>query len=343
MRTYHILYAILIICSGCVSKNRESTPVDSLSVDTLSVSRVSDLAKFEITDPSCLTSFDKYILLHTSSDIDNQLHLFDVDLNPIGHGVLYGSGPSDILEITSINVYDSNPYIYDARKGSVYTLCIEDSLTINKWTDSIPLMDNVMVVDKDRLIVATVQGDYSYALINKSKSGSLSDSIAYYPPIPEGVSPQTHALACTGTMSVIPSKKIYARSVAFDGGIDFFSYSNDKISHIGRYSLFDMDYDVIPQGPGLPVPNQDSRMGFIKIVGSDDCFYASFSGKKALENPEGYANMIYKFDSQGTLLKKYYAPYEFSDFTISEKHNKIWTISTDQNNNRDMIYTYKLP
>lgn len=104
-----------------------------------------------------------------------------------------------------------------------------------------------------------------------------------------------------------------------------------------------MEYSVMNySGASVPVPSAESRSGFINVAASDNCFYASFSGSKSLDNPSGIANTIYKFDLNGNLISIYNLDQYIRSFSVTPADSEIIALSPDSETDETKIVSFAI-
>lgn len=334
---------IALACVGCTGKSYKSAEEKNGAIkqDTLfSAIKTIDLDASGIIGVNRVMVKDKDTIFLSNSDAKGILYYKDG--NRIVKGVSLGQGPDEVLGLNYIRFDDKGKlYSYDSNKGMVYFFTRSDSAVYIDSKEEMPrFLNDVIAYNKDFLVFPLLSKDYSIGLIKSD--GDLIDSIAYWPPKPDGVSDKAHALASTGETAIMGDGH-FARALLYDGGVDFYKIDGNHIIHINRFREFDMDYDMIDnQGVEIPIPNNESRKGFMKIKASRDNFYASFSNDKILSNSEAGAIEIFKFDKRGELKRKYIVNIPFTDFFVNENGDEIGCITTDEKG-KDYIYIYKLP
>ncbi|MDE6264830.1 MAG: hypothetical protein K2M11_06750 [Paramuribaculum sp.] len=327
----------LFLCIGCTKQNSTASHGDNeCRTDSLKKSGSINLTESGITGVDIIILTDNGLLMHQDYDAENPIYCLRG--NDVIKGGSMGQGPDDVLEINSLKWSpDKGLYLYDGLKGRICFYQMEDSVLIMKSAVEVPRFLDDAVLVGDAVVIFPNIKEYSAAILDGN--GAVIDSLMYFPPKPEGFSQQVHALACTGYTAELPSGE-FARCVAYDGGVDFYAVENNKLKHINRFSLFDMEYTQINQGMDIPVPSDKSKTGFSIVKSSADKFYASFSDKLALENPEGLCDKIYQFSKNGELEQIYVLDCEFKDFAVN-RDNKELQVLLDEDNN-DVIRIYSL-
>ncbi len=338
MRCNKLWYGVLLfVCFACNKQNAiQSAMNDDYPTDSIKMSSSINLGELGITGVDIISWADSMFVIHQGYDSQNPIYCFN------GHSVIKGAsmgqGPDDVLEINSLKwSRDEGLYLYDGLKGRICFFQIDDSTLLMKKTIEVPrLLDDAVIIDNHVLVFPNTK-EYSVAIIGEN--GVVIDSLTYFPPKPAGISPQVHALACTGTTAELPTGE-FARCVAYDGGVDFYMVEDNKLKHINRFSLFDMEYGQINQGMTVPVPSEESKTGFSMVKSSLDKFYAAFSDKLTLENPDGLCDRIYQFNKKGELEHVYILDCEFKDFAVNTDNTEMY-ILTDKNDN-EIIKSYIL-
>lgn len=322
---YNLIVAFLsvYIFTGCIQHSTSKN--DSADVDLtyhLSIDSIVNLEKDGIMSPSHIITTSYGLVI--GSDIRDSCSIAILSNNNVIKGIRYGGGPNEIYELTSLRSTDDSLFIYDSKKGILSRVIKSvNALTLSYVIEGIRLLDDAVMID-DNVMTIHVDKPYSYAL--SSKDRVLVDSLLYFPPSPKNVNLFTRSLNNTGSLACISPNKLFARCTAFDGGVDFFEISRDSIKHISRHALFNKDYSVGADGIS-PSPTEKTRMGYTQVKSSDSMFYASFSGDRAFDNPEGLTNEIHVFSPEGKILARYILDCNISEFDVSKDDSYIYALS----------------
>lgn len=294
---------------------------------------------YHIFNPVYVVSSDDSIWIVVGDETSEMIYLFDHSGKCEAKGVRLGKGPNEVLEITSIHHVAGRTVVYDARKGGLSEVFRADSsLFLVPLASQLRLQDDAFILPDGKVLSMPVMGGYSYALLDKA--GNVIDSLAYYPPKPKGVTKQTHSLACTGTAALMLKHERFARTLAYDGAIDFFSLDKSLLKHISRQEEFGMDYSVVDAGQPVPTFSETTRMGYWSLTASDDAFYALFSDELALEGSDCYRE-IHTFTSEGTPLCKYLPDHELSSIAVKPDNSTLYGIGTSDNESV-VLYVYDI-
>lgn len=339
----YLLYCLIIeLCTfSCNNKNNKFSNLDDIPEYDLSSSIISKIDPEIISMPGNLSLLGNKIFITSEAGTGNAITEYDIYGDNICSGLKYGQGPNEILEITGFHIINDSIYLYDARKGIINKLNIGNGLSLEPLFNNITLKDDAVIVAPN-ILVANTASPNSYYLVNKK--GIVLDSLSYFPPIPNGIDKFTHSLACTGQLSISKSGNKFIRTIAYDGGIDIFGIYNDKLKHINRYEIFPMEYSVmeLPNGHSVPVPNENSKSGFVHTAVSNNYFYASFSDEKAKDNPYGASKQVYKFDLEGGIVTIYNLDKPVTAFAVSPDDSKIYALALDMNSDEYEIVSFHL-
>ena len=333
-----MLFLVYIGC-GCTRYKQENVTDLSVLTDSLSLEKRINLSDYGVVGEEDIVFDHGKLYIYQSFDTQNSLAIIDGD--KVIRGISIGDGPDEILDIKNIQLNEKHkPYFYDTYKGSINFFNGNDSSIFITSRIIVPRMLDDVVSYKENFIIFPNDRNYSIGLIDKK--GELIDSLVYWPPKPDGISSATHALACSGVTSIL-GDGTFARAILYDGGVDFYKIEDNKIKHLGRYSLFDMQYDALDGGGvNMPAPNEETKDGFMKIKSGQEHFYASFNDSKAMANIDGVSNEIFRFDSMGHLQNRFIIDHYFTDFYVNEIDNEIGVVSTDESGN-EYLYIYHLP
>ena len=268
------------------------------------------------------------LLYLAQDDDDAMVQVYDDSGNLVASGITIGQGKDDVLEISSVHSGDRKVYLYDSRMGKIHSVSVAGGkLTSAVLCGGLRLFDDAVLLPDSTLLVATVNSNNSYLLIDES--GTVTDSLSYFPAKPDGIADETHHLACSGELAYSQTDSTFARILAYDGGIDFFRIFGGHISHTGRHALFDMEYTTLNGDSRLPVPSEDSKVGYLNLCVTPKYYYTSFSGSKISENPDALCDEIHVFDHQGNLQYKIMLENPVVTFCVSRDDRQLFVVEND--------------
>lgn len=203
------------------------------------------------------------------------------------------------------------------------------------------MLDDLMAISSDRLLRVPVASEYSYELTDTV--GNLISASRYFPPKPKDVSDFTHSLACTGWTAFQPESNVFARCVAYDGGIDFFKIECDTIRHFHRHAIFDMAYGTVHANVDLPTPIEESRTGYTSVTCSKERFYAMFSPEKTSDNPMCLSREIHVFTPDGKHTSTLKFPSPVMGFDVSADGKELYALVKRNDNDDFSLALFRLP
>lgn len=322
-RNPHNTYGIqqtLDSIATCGLQDFHTLPIDVMSVDNILIQ-------------------DSILWICSEDDGQNLIHAYNFQGEPISKGIGIGQGGNDVLEITSMHPTGTNGIeLYDARSGKIMRLGINgNNLDIQTPVEEIRMLDDAFILDGNTILALPVNSDKSYEI--RDNNGTVTYSISYFPPTPDGIDKVTHHLACTGMAAFSPSDSMLVRSIVYDGALSFFKIAGGKIDAINRFSLFDMEYGTLNGDGKIPVPNEASKTGYAHVYATPRFFYASYSDKKVFENPEGLATEIHVFNHDGTPVRRLLLPTPAGAFAVDSADRFIYTPAEEEDATEIRIYT----
>ncbi len=338
------LIILFSVVAGCLAScNRTGKNQNSVPEYDLESTSIAEIDSETISMPGDLILNGNRLIVSNITKSEDALNVFDLNGNLLQSGIKYGQGPQEILDIASLHFTDGVLHLYDQNKGVIYKVDTVGELKITPAVEGVIFQNDAISIPPYVLKAAIAfNNNISYYLT--MGNGEICDSLSYFPPAPENVDPATHALACTGYLAINKEGNVFMRAIVYDGSVDFFSIKDGKLKHINRYEIFPMEYSAkaLPNGRSVPVPSDDSRSGFVYTAASDNYFYASFSNEKALDNPYGAANKIYKFDLEGTPVAIYNLDKSIRTFDVMPDDSKIYALAFDKETDESRIVSFQI-
>lgn len=322
------VFAALTVIFGCnrLDSSTESNFFDKHISHCDTIVSLDDLNIFE---PKITAAKDSTVVLST----ENVLYAYDFATRNLTELISVGDGPNSVVDFTSIGLSETgNVWVYDGNVGKYITVRLDDLSKEMAMTPTLRMLNELQPISDQRFIGVPYGKSVGFYLFNKE--GEVIDSLAYFPPKPKNVSDWTHTFACSGPIAISADGHHFARSVTKDGGIDFFKYENDRISHISRYAEFDMDYstDGNKEYP-VPVTTDKSKCGYYSVANTPDGFIALFSSSPIHENRDFAATEIHSFSNDGILKNKIKLDFPITSIAFDTATNKVFGVSaaTDDN------------
>ena len=324
MSVRHHLGVCSALCLVAFASCTDSSEVADIPFrETVSLQAVDSvcLDAYDILDPQDMQVTGDSVWIVDGS-AESLVFLLSVEGACLAKGIHIGNGPGEVLEITSLHKSGGEMRMYDARKGQISRVEVSDSsLRLVPLASQLRLFeDAVLLPDNNRMVLPVAQR-CSYVL--QDLAGNRLDSLAYYPPKPDKASGFTHSLACTGRLAVTADGRRFARSLVYDGGIDFFALEkNASLSHLVRIESFGMDYEVLDMGQPVPGLSRTSRVGYRSLTASADTYYALFSAVLASEWREGSAE-VQSFNLDGIPLCRYVLDRKLTHIAVSSDNSML--------------------
>jgi len=283
---------------------------------------------------------DSVVWIFTDQSDGHILHACNLSGQMVAEGLEYGNGPDEVLELSSIHpLKGDNIAVYDSRKGRIFSVTGDGPhLRLSTLRDSLRMLDDALLLTEHSVLALPLNTAVSYVILGADNV--TVDSLSHFPPKPDGIDNRVHILACTGMIAYSDRSKRFVRSIAYDGGLDFFDISDSKLKFVKRHSVFDMAYGVMRSSVDLPVPDENSRVGYSNVYATQGYFYASFSDSKALDNPSGLSNEIHMFDHDGNIIKRIILDKKVGPFAVTPDDSRLFVSS--ENDDKTLICTYEL-
>jgi hypothetical protein len=283
---------------------------------------------------------DTTMWIYSRENNGKLLYAFSLSGDLLADGIGMGNGKDEVLELSSLHSDAAgNVMLYDSKLGKIYEVnCNDSMLTLATKCEQLRMFDDAILVRDEWSISMPTNSNISYVLRDNNFVGM--DSLSYFPPKPSGVSDETHHLACTGVMAFAQNDQTFVRSVVYDGGLDFFKISDNKIVFVKRSAVFDMNYDVLRTVVNLPIPSEKSQTGYAHVYATSNYFYASFSSAIAEENPEAMAKEIHVFDHLGNPVRRLMFENEIGAFAVTADDALLYAAGNAEE--CSPIYIYKL-
>ncbi|MCM1111004.1 MAG: hypothetical protein NC336_07350 [Clostridium sp.] len=314
---YLIVAAGINLLSGCDRCGKmEGEKYDAYLSDCDTIASFDGLNVF---DPDIIFVKDSLHVLST----EYVLYIYNSESGRLSELITVGDGPCDVVDYTSVGTAgDTMIWAYDGNVGKSVLINLDGFDRYAMTLPKLRMLNELQPISDCRLIGAPYGKPSGYYLFDLD--GNIVDSLSYFPPKPKNISDWTHTFACSGHIAVSPDGHYFARSVAKDGGIDFFEFKNDKIYNIARYAEFNMEYttDDNSRYP-LPVTTEKSRCGYFSLTPTNRGFMALFSPLPIRDNENFAATEIHMFSFDGLLEKKLKLEFPLSSIAFDSSTKQI--------------------
>lgn len=326
---YLVVLGLIFLSTGCKNGlSDEAAEADFAETKTLQ----DGVILIDDCEPVGNMVLGDSLLWLAGSDNSELLHLYTISGKPVAAGMSIGQGGDDVLELSSIHPVDSKIYVYDSNGGVISELEYADGkVNVDRRVSDMRFYDDAIVLPDSSVMALPLNSDNAYAVFDRHNN--MVDSLSYFPPKPAGISDRTHHLACTGMLAYSPADTMFARTIVYDGGIDFFSVKDGRIAHKARHANFDMAYSTLNGQGMLPVPSDESRVGYSYVYATPSRFYASYSEDKCLDNPAAMSSEIHVFDHNGKLQYKLLTDKRIQSFAVSDDDSQLYVAEVDNDDN----------
>ena len=301
-----------------------------------------DLLTIGILDPDKIILNDNLIIL-TDPGSENMIKVINQDGELILESVKKGRGPNELLQIGKIIAdTDSSILIQDASAKKIMR-----NVNFNKiekyrlellWSSNITINDVSMLSNKYFVCTSVYDSTYIYLLNEK---GDILDESDNFPVKPQEIPLLSHSMAAAGLVSSSSIIPVFATIANYSGAIDFFEIKNNKIIPKWKFSIFDMEYDIMKKYNNVPIDSDNSRKGYIAIDFTDKYLFALFSGKLTSQENAYLGNEIHVFDYDGNHIIKLTAKQSMYNFAVDK--NNIYGLIEDEKNGVSKLVHYELP
>lgn len=207
------------------------------------------------------------------------LHEYSIETGmPIGHSLLHGQGPDDVLSGENLKIGDSRKIVYDLGNNAIKIFDADSRLV-----SAIPMADHSAAWAAWWLNDSTFLTCAPYVYNDKMARGiylnkynpiiKSSETIYAYEDMPEAIRDKPEVLCHQFTSIVSPDGKHFATATTLGGVLEIFDIESDRlIPVVGEY-LFKVEHDnegwVIEDG---------LEFGFSTLAADNEYLYGVYSG-----------------------------------------------------------------
>ncbi|MDR2231765.1 MAG: TolB-like 6-bladed beta-propeller domain-containing protein [Tannerella sp.] len=336
------LYWLLIffLLTGCQSTELIRIS-DAYFFSDKSFNKIQYLSSIIVNDtfigsPVRLTQLDT-LLYVVDSSLDSLVHIFDIKNNAYkGLSIRKGNGPNELLSIGHIipsidhNTVWANDIMtqrwvqYDKQLNTIinriqFSKVISDDMYVNEpqWISDDTFVCLSFNSHKER-----------FYLINND----LTNIKPVFNPqftFDENVPPFILNDIFSSLLHVRPDKKKVVLADRYLDCIEIYNVDGSLTKLLkGPENIFNFKYDKSRSlGNGVVVKSPESRRAYIGLRSDNDRIYALYSGKMRMDKSNySTSNIIYTFDWDGNLLKKYILDCQINSFDVDATTQTIYAI-----------------
>ena len=262
------------------------------------------------------------------------LYVYNVNTRKkVGEFISWGSGPEDLLRIKNIQLVDSNLYIADNQKRSMYIYDISD---FRKSTNNpIPIQKTVIDDFFSNLAytgngyVATTMNPNDKRLVFYDLMGEREFSSGEYPYFGKDFSEIEKIEGFLSTIAVSHKhKRIYLFGMNTDL-IEIYDFQGKLIKRVhGPDQVFPQTHEINLQNGAYKVSTGKSKFTFYSPTIIDDEIYVSYSGKLQKIGEEfPLIQKIFIFDMDCNPIRNYELSKPIVSFTVDPETKQIFATS----------------
>lgn len=207
------------------------------------------------------------------------LHEYSIETGmPIGHSLLPGQGPDDLLGGSSLRIVDDQKIVYDLGNNAIKIFDADSRLV-----SAIPTADHNAVWEAWWLNDSTFLTCAPYVYNDKMARGiylnkynpisKSSETIFAYEDMPEALKDKPEVLCHQFTSIISPDGKHFATATTIGGVLEIFDIESDRLIPVAGEYLFNVEHDnegwVIEDG---------LEFGFSTLAADNEYLYGVYSG-----------------------------------------------------------------
>ena len=294
-----------------------------------------------IGNPVRLTKIDTLIYV-VDSKLDSLVHIFDIKNNVYkGLGISKGNGPNELLSVGHVtpSIDKKSVWAHDITSRQWKQYDRELNTVIDKIQFSQNINNKLYQIDEpqwisDNLFVCL--NFYSHKERFYVVNRDLTDITPVFNPqfsFDDNVPSSLMDDIFSSSIHVRPDKKKVVLTGRYLDCIEIYNIDGSLTKLLkGPETNFNFKFDKnrsVARGAVIKTP--DSRRAYLCVKSTNDRIYALYSGKERGDSPDypdySYSNIIYTFDWEGNLLKKYVLDCQIGDFDVDESTQTIYAIN----------------
>ena len=288
-----------------------------------------------IGNPAYLTQIDSFLYV-TDSSRDSLVHKFDVKNNTYkGVAIGKGNGPNELLSTGDITPSTDKKTVWAHDIASQQWMQFDREL--NTVIDKIQCKDMIENVSiyrpqwiSDSLFVCVNFHSYKerFYIVNQN----LTDATPIFNPqftFDDKLPAFLMNDIFSSLIDVRPDREKVVLAGRYLDCIEIYNIDGSLIKLLkGPETDFNFEYDKSRSlGRGVLVKSPKSRRAYIGLRSTNDRIYALYSGKERMDNSNySTSNIIYTFDWEGNLLKKYMLDCQIGSFDVNASAQTIYAV-----------------
>jgi hypothetical protein len=330
----------IFLLSGCQSNDLIKI-TDAYLFNDKSFQNVQYLAGNIVNDtfvgkPTRLTQIDTTLYVADAA-LDSLVHKFDVKNNRYkGLGISRGNGSSELLSVGHVtpSIDRNSVWAHDITSQQWHQYDKELNTLIDKMQFSIDTINNIYINEpqwiSDNLFVCV------NSLSHKERFYIVNRYLTEFKPVfnpqfsfDDNYPPFLMNDIFSSLIHVRPDKKKIVLAGRYLDCIEIYNADGSLTKLLkGPEKNFEFKYDKGRSfGNGVLVKSAESRRAYICLRTTNDRIYALYSGKERRDSSHySTSNIIYTFDWEGNLLKKYVLDCHIDSFDVDESTQTIYAI-----------------
>lgn len=336
---FKILFSLItIIIFSCESEKKEQLELADNIEEIPHLDNADSLIFTEINLEFAGTILNIYELKNwlVFCDIGNGtnqvFHIYDKsDLKYIQSVIGKGAGPEEAISPLSNGLLNSNLWVHDVTQNKVISFSINDNnekINLNTYKIKDNYLWGAKIFEEKMAFVGDLT-KYSKVQVVDLESGELEKEIGSYTSIPASYNEEIVQQVGQTIIKYNESKNSIILFYRFFDAIEIIDLEDNNSSVIS-FNEISPDFMVFNTDLGKVLERTEkTRQGFIFGELTKEYIYGLFSGKYFTEESPTTSNIIYKYDFEGNLIKKYLSNLEINNFSILEDGKTIYTFNQE--------------
>ncbi len=334
MKLIFKLLSAAILCSisysSCIFNETASDPLSDFSFiepTHLPVINRIELEQYGIYKPGNIVKFDDKYIIQDQSD-DYLIKAINAKESAVYKGFHRGNGPEEFILISSLQVVDSVPFVYDIVKKQLHKLSFNDSVITSEIVFTLSTEDRPsLVLNTSKGIVES--GVFQEGWIKYSNAKGIQIATLDFPEfsvLDHLTSTDQSIIYMSTLMAAKPDGNKIAFATQKAGVLAIAEYSEDSLAEIVQKRYFPAD--VVKGANGQIAYRKEGKVGFCDISCSNDLIYALYSGKvrETAGSSAFHCQHMLVYDWDGNPVKHFILEQNMLSAKYDSESNKIYGI-----------------